>query len=133
MVGDTVRFPLAESAVCAELNKRNVPGRSAEAVHRKVKDFECYGFLIRGISDEEMETIPGALDYFIAEQEGQGRTRHCKWWEMPLKPDLGECIRVATNRLRAWQTPAWKTGMHNQRGGIDDERTRGSRPAIQPR
>lgn len=114
VVGDTVRFPLAESAVCAELNKRNVPGRSAEAVHRKVKDFECYGFLIRGISDEEMETIPGALDYFIAEQEGQGRTRHCKWWEMPLKPDLGECIRVATNRLRAGR-------QHGKRGCITRE------------
>jgi hypothetical protein len=101
VVGDTVRFPLAESMICAELNKRNVPGRSPEAVHRKVKDFECYGFLIRGLSDGEMGAIPGALDYFVEEQEQQGRARHCKWWEMPLMPDLGECIRAATRRLRA--------------------------------
>src|SRR5208283_1352219 len=101
VVGDTVRFPLAESAICAELNKRNVPGRSAEAVHRKVKDFESYGFLLRGLNDEEMKEIPGALDYFVAEQEGQGRARHCKWWGMPLKPDLSRYICAATKKLRA--------------------------------
>jgi hypothetical protein len=100
VVGDSVRFPLAESAICAELNKRNVPGRSAEAVHRKVKDFECYAFLIRSVSDEEMEEIPGALDYFVAEQGEQKHARHCKWWEIPLKVDLRESIRAATERLR---------------------------------
>lgn len=100
VVGDSVWFPLAESAVCAELNKRNVPGRSPEAVHRKVKDFECYGFLVRGVGDEELRKIPGAFDYFVAEQEKQGRARHCKWWALPLNPDLGECIRAATKRLR---------------------------------
>lgn len=100
VVGDSVWFPLAESSVCAELDRRNVQGRSAEAVHRKVKDFECYGFLIRGVGDEELKKIPGAFDYFVAEQEKQGRARHCKWWAMPLNPDLGECIRAATKRLR---------------------------------
>ncbi|MGA2227411.1 MAG: hypothetical protein ABSH41_23495, partial [Syntrophobacteraceae bacterium] len=101
VVGETMWFPLAESAICAELRKRCVPGRSPEAVHRKVKDFDSYGFLIRGLSDGEMETIPGVLDYFVAEQQEQGRARHCKWWEMPLKPDLNKYIRAATERLRA--------------------------------
>ena len=100
VVGDCVRFPLAESGICEELKNRNISGCSAEPVHRKIKDFESYGLLIRGVSDKEMEGIPGALDYFVEEQENQGRARHCKWWEMPLTPDLGEHIHAATKRLR---------------------------------
>lgn len=101
IVGDKVWFPLAETVICAELKGRNVPGCSTEAVHRKVKDFECYGLLIRSVCDEELKSIPGALDYFVAEQEKQGNTRHCKWWKMSLNSDLGTCIRTATEMLRA--------------------------------